>query len=694
MEGGLSIARGPHRSMQGHNILRRSGRLYVGCVIAAGTLVLLHSLGQLYVRPADYRWLLLAGLTLVTGSFTVKVPGISSSISVSETFVIIAVLLFGTAPATITVALEGLVISLWLLKNTREVYRVFFNMAAGGISVWTASQVFFFVTDIRPLSQQVMGVGDLLGPIFLLALVYYLANSWLIAFALGFETGTSPLEIWRTKYTWFSLNYLAGASVAALLLPYTQQFGLAALWIIAPLLAISYLTFSTFMGRMGDTNLHLLQLNRLYLSTIETLAMAIDAKDQITHGHVRRVQLYAGGLARALGMKDQGQIKAVEAAALLHDMGKLAVPEYILNKPGQLTPAEFEKRKLHATVGADILASIDFPYPVVPIVRHHHERWDGAGYPAGLKETEIPIGARILSVVDCFDALTSDRPYRPKLSHTEALRILKERSGTMYDAAIVETFSKIYGTLAPTDSELGREGGKPEGFEAITASVQASQTQATTASRLDDISASTDEMLTVYNLARALTGQTNLADAGDVIAKHLRRMLPTSLSVFYVYDEQRDELVAGHPSGEHAELVSGLRIPLGQRLTGWVGANRQTILNSDPVLDLGDMARSLNPRPRSCLSTPLVADKELVGVLSLYPTSRDAFTEDHRRIIEVVARQVSQVVRHAVEFNTVRQTTLNDALIRDFRFAFPEQADATPVSRLQAVFLIADAPAP
>ena len=141
--------------------------------------------------------------------------------------------------------------------------------------------------------------------------------------------------------------------------------------------------------------------------------MAIDAKDQITHGHVRRVQLYAGGLARAIGMKDQGEIRAVEAAALLHDMGKLAVPEYILNKPGRLTPAEFEKMKLHATVGADILASIEFPYPVVPIVRHHHERWDGAGYPAGLKETEIPLGVRILSVVDCFDALTSDRPYPP-----------------------------------------------------------------------------------------------------------------------------------------------------------------------------------------------------------------------------------------------------------------------------------------
>ena len=494
------------------------------------------------------------------------------------------------------------------------------------------------------------------------ALVYFCLNSTLISLAISFEKGLPAFQIWREHFLWLSLNYFGGASLAAFFVLYSSEIDFRYLAIMIPLLVVLYFAFKTTVGRTEDSNLHLVQLNKLYLSTIETLAMAIDAKDQITHGHVRRVQLYAGGLARALGMKDQGEIRAVEAAALLHDMGKLAVPEYILNKPGQLTAAEFEKMKLHATVGADILASIDFPYPVVPIVRHHHERWDGAGYPAGLKETEIPIGARILSVVDCFDALTSDRPYRPKLSHTEALRILKERSGIMYDAAIVETFSKIYGTLAPTDSELGRESEKRGRFSAITASAQPSLTEATTASRLDDISASTDEMLTVYNLARALTGQTNLADAGDVIAKHLRRMLPTSLSVFYVYDEQRDELVAEHASGEHAELVNGLRIPLGQRLTGWVGANRQTILNSDPVLDLGDMARSLNPRPRSCLSTPLVADKELVGVLSLYSTSRDAFSEDHRRIIEVVARQVSQVVRHAAEFDTVRQTTLKDPL--------------------------------
>ena len=184
--------------------------------------------------------------------------------------------------------------------------------------------------------------------------------------------------------------------------------------------------------------------DRLYLSTVETLAMAIDAKDDVTHSHVRRVQAYAVGLARALGMTDEPTLKAIEAAALLHDTGKLAVPEHILNKPGKLTASEFEQMKLHVDVGADILSLVDFPYPVVPIVRCHHENWDGTGYPRGVAGEDIPIGARILSVVDCFDALTSDRPYRRRMTDEAALDILRERSGRMYDPRVVDTFIKVY----------------------------------------------------------------------------------------------------------------------------------------------------------------------------------------------------------------------------------------------------------
>jgi len=278
---------------------------------------------------------------------------------------------------------------------------------------------------------------------------YYAINTWLITVAIALEKQLSPARIWRENFIWLALNYFGGASVAALLVSYTRDLDYTYLLIIVPLLVVLYFTFSTSMGRVEDANRHLSQLNALYMSTIETLAMAIDAKDQITHGHIRRVQSYAVGLARTMGVTDDAQIRAIEAAALLHDMGKLAVPEYILNKPGPLTPAEFEKMKLHASVGADILSAIEFPYPVVPIVRHHHENWDGTGYPDKIKGSDIPIGARILAVVDCFDALTSDRPYRPRLPDKEAIRILLERRATMYDPLVVDTFMRVHNAIAP-----------------------------------------------------------------------------------------------------------------------------------------------------------------------------------------------------------------------------------------------------
>ena len=260
--------------------------------------------------------------------------------------------------------------------------------------------------------------------------------------------------------------------------------------------------------------------------------------------------------------------------------------------------------------GADILSAIDFPYPVVPIVRHHHENWDGSGYPAGLIGTDIPIGARILSVVDCFDALTSDRPYRPRLADKEALRILIERRGSMYDPLIVDTFARVYTHIIP-QSPLAEEN---PSLMAITEASSNLASLPRPSRRLDEIAASTEEMLTLFDLARGLTSLMSFQDVGDVIAKHLRRLVPCSLCVFFVYDMESDDLVAAHASGDNAALVSGLRIGLGQRLSGWVAANRQSIRNSDPVLDLGEAARAIAPRPRSCLSAPLLIDKELVGV--------------------------------------------------------------------------------
>jgi putative nucleotidyltransferase with HDIG domain len=583
---------------------------------------------------------------------------------VSETFVFVAVLMFGPSAATMIVVLDTLVISFWLRRRSQgPPLQVAFNIAAPSLAIWLASHVFYWITGIDPLLDSTQPKLTLVVPLLGLATLYFLLNSWLIAFAVAFQKRLPAFAIWTQSFLWLSLNFYSGASVAALLLPYIQQNSGNALWyingVILPVLLISYLTFKTALGRVEDANKHLSELNRLYISTIETLAMAIDAKDQITHGHIRRVQQYAIGLAKHIGVRDRAQLSAIEAASLLHDMGKLAVPEYILNKPGKLTTAEFERMKLHASVGADILSAIDFPYPVVPIVRHHHENWDGTGYPDRLCGTDIPIGARILSVVDCFDALTSDRPYRPRLSDVEAIQILRERRGSMYDPLVVDAFLQVYPHLSKNVS--GPRGRSDSGLAAISFGTGVQEGRLA-ASALHDIAGSTEEMLVLYELATNLTASIDLSDVGDLIAKHLRRIVPSSLCVFYIHDSESHELVAAYASGEQSWVARGLRIPIGERLSGWVAANKRSIANSDPVLDLGETARTLEPPLRSCLSAPMSLGNHVVGVLTLYANPIEAYSDDHRRILESVAAQIARSVSKALEFESYRATKMRDPI--------------------------------
>jgi putative nucleotidyltransferase with HDIG domain len=374
----------------------------------------------------------------------------------------------------------------------------------------------------------------------------------------------------------------------------------------------------------------------MHLATIETLAHAIDAKDAITHGHIRRVQERAMRLAHALELEDEPTLRAIEAASLLHDMGKLAVPEHILNKPGKLTGPEFDQMKRHAAVGADILSLIDFPYPVVPIVRHHHENWDGTGYPDRLKGSAIPVGARILSVVDCYDALTSDRPYRPKMTPDEAIAIVQERSGTMYDPRVVATFVESHAAAAPLAAS------------AVTATVFSAiieNAQSDAARRRTDVAPPVERALmgAMCDLGAALAGPSETL--GDDVHNALAQIMPATCTVIYVYDQASDELIARYVSGRYEVTLAGLAIPFGQRLTGWVAAQRATIVNSDAALDLGSIAMELSPVPRSCLSTALVVDDQIVGVLTVYSTSIEPFTDHHAAFVEVLAPRIARAVR-------------------------------------------------
>jgi putative nucleotidyltransferase with HDIG domain len=455
---------------------------------------------------------------------------------------------------------------------------------------------------------------------------------------VAFEKGASPSAVWRRHFLWLSIHYFAGASAALLLIVGLRQFSVAAIAAIVPLILISYLTFWAVHGRISDGQKHLADLDRLYLSTVETLATAIDAKDGVTHDHIRRVQSMAVALTRALGVADEAALKAIHAAALLHDTGKLAVPEHILNKPGKLTPAEFEQMKRHAAIGAEILSAVEFPYPVVPIVRHHHESWDGTGYPDGLKGDAIPLGARILSVVDCYDALTSDRPYRRALSDDDALAIVCERRGTMYDPAVVDAFVAL-------QARLERGAAHPPRHLAALADIARSTSPApapVVAPLLDD---ATEEMLALCALAQSLSPDARLADAGLLVWLALKRLLPSaSAMALYALDAGRDEVVVRYASGQLGSMVDH-RIATGQRLSGWVAQHWEPLVNSDADLDLGELARACAPPLRSCLSVPLtLGASRLVGVLTVYSAADAGFLESQARMIQMVAPHVAEAL--------------------------------------------------
>jgi putative nucleotidyltransferase with HDIG domain len=181
------------------------------------------------------------------------------------------------------------------------------------------------------------------------------------------------------------------------------------------------------------------------------------SRDGFTYLHAQRVQRYAAALAVEACISDRRMLEAINAAALLHDIGKLGIPDRLLQKPGPLTPDEYTQVKQHAILGADILSAMAFPAPLAQIVRHHHENWDGTGYPDGLRGEAIPIGARVLAIVDCYDALTSDRPYRRSLPHDRAMAMMLERRGTMYEPAIADAFLRIIAELrAAPDRERAR----------------------------------------------------------------------------------------------------------------------------------------------------------------------------------------------------------------------------------------------
>jgi len=406
------------------------------------------------------------------------------------------------------------------------------------------------------------------------------------------------------------------------------------------------------------------------MRTIEALALAIEAKDHTTHTHLQRVRTYAVELGKELKLGED-QIEALRAAALLHDIGKLAVPEHIISKPGRLTPEEFEKVKVHPLVGAEILERVAFPYPVAPIVRSHHEHWDGSGYPEGLSGEDIPIGSRILAAVDCLDALASHRQYRPALPLVEAMAKVKEMAGTWFDPHVVEILEGRYVELermaqisedraiphSLTKSVKVERGVAPAtGFERMESTHGALDR----ADFLTSIASARQEAQTMFELSQDLGVSLSLSVTLSVLSMRLRRMIPyDSIAVFV---NRNGWLFPELVSGENFRLLSSLKIRIGEGLCGWVAENSKPIMNGDPQVEAGFVVDASKPTLQSALVVPLEGLNGVVGVVAMYHTNRDAFTADHLRILLAVASKVALSVDNALKYQQAESSATTDYL--------------------------------
>ncbi|HEV8135072.1 MAG TPA: diguanylate cyclase [Pyrinomonadaceae bacterium] len=492
----------------------------------------------------------------------------------------------------------------------------------------------------------------------------------------------SLLVCWQKYQLAVSWTLLVVPLAAAMFYSTTLQPLLPYLFISPISIFAGYLIYRSTVSRLKIKTDEVVALSKLHLATAEALATAIDAKDQVTHCHVRRVQVYAARMGEVFGLSDN-EISALKAGALLHDIGKLAVPPHILNKPGRLTPAEFEKMKIHTVVGAQILSRVDFPYPVVPIIRHHHERWDGRGYPDRLKGEQIPITARIISVVDCFDSVREDRPFRRGMTIDEATALLRRGSGIHFDPHVVNQFLRH---LSEFDAEIAALGLQPASTGSVhdqpmhLSDVDMTQTRERGSyMAYDQIKKAHGEVYALYEIARTFGTSLDLEHTLESMVDKVGHVVPFDTCVVYFYDELKGYATARHAVGKYSDLLKGRCIAPGEGVTGFALANRSAVNQLHPSLDFTDLNPAAGIKFQAMASLPLFKDDLLLGALSVYSNDLEQYTHDHMRLLETVTKLASDALANAMQHAEAESHALTDAITglpnsRSLSVRFEEEA--------------------
>lgn len=655
------------------------------CCVVAGAIASLYSASG-HVASHWTPFFVYLSVIVLSARMKFVLPKTEETVPVSFPLVLLGILNLSPLQAIALAVVSVLPLYRYRGEQRSSPIQILFSISSiitGTVLAWHT-----YAFSLTPLSHE---AAPALG---LAAAVYFFAHSIPAALWNALESGTVSFSQWRREFRWYLPFYLVSALVAASASYIGLLFGWMTSLLLIPLVYMAYRAYKTQLEIVRDRERYILETEALHLRTIEGLAMAVEAKDQNTHRHLMRVRIYVAEIGKAMGLS-KPQMQALATASFLHDIGKLAIPEHIINKPGKLTHEEFEKMKIHPVVGANILERVHFPYPVVPIVRSHHESWDGSGYPDGLKGEEIPIGARILTAVDCFDALASERPYRRAMPMEEAMAFIKSRSGTQFDPAVVQLLEERYLQLEemarrqiegiePLKTNLFIERGsapaagfEPGSFEEHDHLSRQINADALAAKSLGLIAAASHEAKTVYELSQALGTSLSTRETSAMMARRLKALIPFDCLVVYLKAEE--SVKAQFIDGDLAHAFSAQHIPLGEGLSGWVAQNQRPIINGNPTMETNYVVESGTlTENSSALSIPLFdSNGSVFGVLSVYSAKHAAFSKDHLRILEAVQSKFSLSLENAFRFRNAEADARIDHLTQlvNMRY-FSQQIDA------------------
>lgn len=656
-------------------------------IAGAGVVSIGFSSIQLHTLSHTQLWqfLCLIFVIIFAGRITVALPSSSGAISPTDSLIFLAIFFLGTPAATISAAINGFVASSRINQNKPE--RIFAACNQAG-TTWLASTLMYYLinknaqTIWHDLSVDSVEMESLLIAAVAMISLYFFLGSFLTAVFQAGKQNKKIIDIWVGHHLWTGLYVFATGFITTIVYVLIHDHSPLYIVLMAPVVAASFATCRNYFAKVEVTSQSLAEISRLHFATVEALATAIDAKDQVTHEHVRRVQIYAEGLGRLFNLPE-AEIEALRAGALLHDIGKLAVPDYILNKPGKLSPAEFEKMKIHTTVGARILERVGFPYPVVPIVRYHHERWDGKGYPEGLQGTAIPVTARILSVVDCFDAVREDRSYRSALSRDEACQLVQAQSGRHFDPAVVDTFINHLSSfeaqivaeglsIEPKREEFGENSFVNEDIVSLSNSSEDHE-------YLGQIAAAHHEVSSLYEIARTFSASLDLEDTLSIFVNKLKYIIPFDTCAIYLCEEETKSARIAHAVGKFAEAFASHQIFPGDGVTGWVLANRRMLGNVNPLLDLAGLKID-SENFKTLAVAPLMKGEILIGAIALYAERIERYSSDHLRLLETISGLAADSIYNVLNHAETREYALTDPLTgmpnaRALHFQFAQESN-------------------